>query len=153
MSNMCLISYKYAVNVVRTIYSPSCPLWISKDVSRKASHLHIKKFKWVQTIWIYSQFKYISRVFVCFYVGPKCDRGMLSANINAMLFCVVCLSIKFKRNGDVKTKTFMFTTFYVWEWSDVKISYLQFYISQSSWKEEHSCSIETIRSVRILYLI
>lgn len=52
---------------------------------------------------------------VCFYVGPKCDRGMLSANINAMLFCVVCLSVKFKRNGDVTTKTFMFTTFYVWE--------------------------------------
>lgn len=39
------------------------PPWIPKDVSRKPSHLHSKEFKWVLTIWIYSQFKNISRLF------------------------------------------------------------------------------------------
>lgn len=57
-----------------------------------------------------------SPVCLCvFMLDRNVTEGMLSANINAMLFCVVCLFVKFKRNSDVKTKTFMFTTFYVWE--------------------------------------
>lgn len=113
---VCFISHKYAVNVVKTIYYPSCPLWISKDIPRTAAHLHTEEFfteefKWVQTI-IYSQFRYISRV----YVGSKLRRGMLSGSINNKTVPrhIMCRLFGLYTLGEipiVKTETFMSVAF------------------------------------------